>query len=136
MVEQLEFTLPQYPRGYHLITTEINKRLPKLPDKGLISIFIKHTSASLAINENADPTVRYDFETFFTKLVPDGTNWFQHSSEGDDDMPAHIKTSVIGQSLTIPITNGKLNLGTWQGVYLCEFRYEGGPRRIVITILG
>jgi len=135
MVEQLEFSLPQYPRGYHLVTNEITKRLPNLPEKGLLNIFIKHTSAALTLNENADPTVRKDFESIFSRLIPEGQSWYQHDSEGDDDMPAHIKSSILGQSITIPITQGKLNLGTWQGIYLCEFRNYGGSRKIVITIL-
>lgn len=134
MINQVEITLPSYRRGFHLVTNEIAKNLPKLPETGIINILLKHTSAAITINENADPSVRHDFETFFSKLIPDGTPWFEHNSEGDDDMPAHIKASLIGQSLTIPITNGKLNLGTWQGIYLCEFRNHGGNRKLVATI--
>ena len=134
MINQVEITLPSYRRGFHLVTSEIAKNLPKLPETGIINILLKHTSAAITINENADPSVRHDFETFFSKLIPDGTPWFEHNSEGDDDMPAHIKASLIGQSLTIPITNGKLNLGTWQGIYLCEFRNHGGNRKLVATI--
>lgn len=135
MIDQIEITLPSYQRGFHLVTDEISKSLPKLPEKGIINLLLKHTSAAITINENADPTVRQDFESFFSKLIPDGTPCFLHDSEGDDDMPAHIKSSIIGQTLTIPITNGKLNLGTWQGIYLCEFRNYGGRRKIVATIL-
>ena len=135
MVSQVEITLPSLGRGAHLITNEITKNLPELPEFGLLNLLLKHTSAAITINENADPTVRVDFEKFFSKLVPDGTQWFSHDSEGDDDMPAHIKSSLLGQSLTIPITNGRLNLGTWQGIYLCEFRNHGGPRKIIVTIL-
>jgi len=135
MVEQIEIQLPLYPRGFHLVTDEIVRNLPKLPEKGILNIFIKHTSAAIAINENADSTVRSDFEAFFNKFIPESTTWFAHNSEGSDDMPAHLKTSIIGQTITIPITNGKLNLGIWQGVYLCEFRNHGGNRRIVVTMV-
>jgi secondary thiamine-phosphate synthase enzyme len=134
MIQQTEFTLPQCNRGYHLITDIIQKQIPSLPEKGLLNIFIQHTSAALTINENFDHTVRKDFETFFNKLIPDGSSHFAHDSEGDDDMPAHLKASILGQSITIPITNNSLNLGTWQGIYLCEFRNNGGRRRIVITV--
>jgi len=135
MVEQFEIKLQPRPRGFHLITEEISKNLPELPEKGILNIFIKHTSAGITINENADRTVRKDFESFFSRLIPDGTTWFEHNTEGDDDMPAHLKSSIIGQTLSVPITNHRLNLGTWQGVYLCEFRNYGGSRNIVITIL-
>ena len=134
MIQQTEFTLPQFKRGYHLITDIIQKQIPSLPEKGILNIFIQHTSAALTINENFDHTVRKDFETFFNKLIPDGSSYFAHDSEGDDDMPAHLKASLLGQSLTIPITNNGLNIGTWQGIYLCEFRNNGGRRRIVITV--
>jgi len=135
MVEQLEITLPPYRRGYHLITDQIVRQLPKLPEKGLLNILIQHTSAGICLNENADPSVRVDFETFMNKLVPENFPGFVHTLEGSDDMPAHLKSSLIGASLTIPITNHELNLGTWQGIYLCEFRNSGGRRRLVITIL-
>lgn len=135
MVEQLEITLPPYRRGYHLITDQIVRQLPKLPEKGLLNILIQHTSAGISLNENADPSVRVDFETFMNKLVPENFPGFVHTLEGADDMPAHLKSSLIGASLTIPITNHELNLGTWQGIYLCEFRNSGGRRRLVITIL-
>lgn len=135
MVNQVQILLRPHPRGFHLITEEILKNLPKLPENGIVNIFIKHTSAAITINENADLTVRTDFEAFFNKLIPDGTSWFSHNAEGDDDMPAHIKASIIGQSITIPIINRTLNLGTWQGIYLCEFRNHGGARKIVVTII-
>ena len=135
MVEQLEIKLEPYRRGFHLITDVIRKNLPNLPEKGVVNIFIKHTSAGLTINENADSTVRKDFENYFNRLIPDSTSWFEHNTEGNDDMPAHLKASIIGQTVTIPITNHRLNLGTWQGIYLCEFRDYGGSRTIVITVL-
>ena len=135
MIEQIEIVLPAYKRGFHLITNEIINRLPKLPQNGIANIFIKHTSAGITINENADSAVRTDFESFFNKLIPDNSPWITHNSEGFDDMPAHLKASIIGQSLSIPITNYKLNLGTWQGIYLCEFRNNGGQRKIIITVL-
>ena len=134
MISQVEITLPSYARGYHIITHIINDRLKNLPKQGLANIFIKHTSAAITINENADPSVTVDFENFMKKLIPDGDSIFTHTLEGDDDMAAHIKSSCIGQSLTIPITDYKLNLGTWQGIYLCEFRNRGGNRKLVITI--
>lgn len=136
MVEQLEISLPPYRRGYHLITDQIIRQLPKLPEKGLLNILIQHTSAGICLNENADPSVRVDFETFMNKLVPENFSGFVHTLEGADDMPAHLKSSLIGASLTIPITNHELNLGTWQGIYLCEFRNAGGRRRLVVTIMG
>lgn len=134
MIQQTEIKLPQYNRGYHLVTDIILKNLPELPETGLLHIFIQHTSAGITINENFDFTVRNDFESFFNKLIPDGSSYFIHDSEGDDDMPAHLKSSLIGQSVTIPITNKKLNLGTWQGIYLCEFRNIGGKRKLVISV--
>ena len=134
MINQFEITLPPFRRGYHIITSYIIKEIGNLPEKGLLNIFIKHTSAALTINENADPSVLTDFENFTNKLIPDGDKIFSHTMEGPDDMAAHIKASTYGQSLTIPITNNKLNLGTWQGIYLCEFRNHGGNRKIVITV--
>ncbi len=134
MIEQLTITLPEYRRGFHLITRTIDQHLPTLPEKGLLNILIKHTSAAITINENADPSVRADFEQVFNRLVPENQSFYSHTLEGADDMPAHIKSSLLGQSLTIPITNHRLNLGTWQGIYLCEFRDYGGPRDLVITI--
>jgi len=134
MTTQIEFSLPPYPTGFHLVTDAIVKRLPQLPDAGIVNIFIKHTSAGITINENADYTVRTDFHKFISKLIP-FSSYFEHTLEGDDDMTAHIKSSIIGQSITIPITNGRLNLGTWQGIYLCEFRDSGGSRKIVVTVI-
>ncbi len=134
MVDQLEIIMPPYTRGFHLVTGEIVKQLPRLPDKGMLNLFIQHTSAGLAINENADPSVRIDFDYFFNHLIPDSSFEFLHTIEGDDDMPAHLKASIIGQSITIPVTHGKLNLGMWQGIYLCEFRNDGGRRKVVATI--
>lgn len=134
MVRQINILLPSYPRGFHLITHLIEDQLDDLPQTGLLHLFIQHTSAGLTINENADPTVRVDFETIFNQLVPEGSRHYIHTFEGPDDMPAHIKSSLAGQSVTIPITNGRLNLGTWQGIYLCEFRNHGGRRRLITSI--
>jgi secondary thiamine-phosphate synthase enzyme len=136
MIEQFEISLPAFRRGFHLVTHHIESHLKDLPEKGLVNIFIRHTSAGLTINENADPTVRTDMEAFFDKYVPENEPYFRHVLEGADDMPAHIKSSLTGVSLTIPVTNGRLNLGTWQGIYLCEFRNHGGSRRLQITIYG
>jgi secondary thiamine-phosphate synthase enzyme len=135
MVKQTEFTLPQFSRGFHLITHLVTDKLPELPNEGILHLFIKHTSAALTINENADPSVRTDLNEFFNRLVPEKQAWYQHTSEGPDDMPAHIKASVIGFSVSVPITNRRLNLGTWQGIYLCEFRNNGGSRKIVATVI-
>ena len=134
MIRQIEISLPPFRRGYHIITGIIKKEIGELPENGLLNIFIKHTSAAITLNENADPTVTDDFERFMNVLVPDGSSLFRHTDEGVDDMPAHIKSSFFGQSLTIPISNYKLNLGTWQGVYLCEFRNYAGSRKLVLTI--
>ena len=136
MLEQIEIKLSPRKRGFHLITGEISSLLPTLPKKGLLNLFIKHTSCALAINENADPDVRLDLETIFNKIVPENAPYYMHTLEGSDDMPAHAKSVIVGTSLSIPITNGRLNLGTWQGIYLCEFRNYGGARRIVATIIG
>lgn len=135
---QKEITLPGYPRGFHLITSVIEKAIPEIKEMrvGQLQVFIKHTSASLTINENADPTVRLDFESHFNKMVPENAPYYKHDTEGPDDMPAHIKSSLMGSSVTIPITNGRLNTGTWQGIYLCEHRDHGGSRTIVITAWG
>ena len=135
MIEQFEIVLPVYKRGYHLITGLIERQLPNLPEKGLVNILIQHTSAGICLNENADQSVRYDFEFFMNKLIPENDSAFTHTLEGSDDMPAHLKSSLIGASLTIPITNHKLNLGTWQGIYLCEFRNYGGRRKLVVTVI-
>ncbi|SFF00441.1 secondary thiamine-phosphate synthase enzyme YjbQ [Thermophagus xiamenensis] len=134
MIKQVKITLPEFKRGFHLITSYITSQLPELPDKGLVNIFLQHTSAGLTINENADPSVRDDFETIFNKLVPENDPDYTHTLEGADDMPAHVKSSLLGPSLTIPVVNGRLALGMWQGIYLCEFRNYGGPRRLLITI--
>lgn len=134
MTEQIEFTLSAKKKGFHLITDEIIERLPKLPQTGILNLFIKHTSAALTINENADPSVRYDFEQITNRLVPENQSYYTHIFEGSDDMPSHVKSSLYGVSISIPITNNKLNLGIWQGIYLCEFREYGGTRKIVATI--
>ena len=135
MIQQLSIILPAFKRGYHLVTDLIEQQLPPLPDKGLINILIQHTSAAISLNENADPSVRRDFESFMNKLVPENNPIFTHILEGEDDMPAHIKSSLIGASVNIPVTNHRLNLGTWQGIYLCEFRNSGGRRKLVVTIM-
>ncbi len=132
---QLEIKLPSYPRGYHIITDEVMSYLRDLPQTGVLHIFIKHTSAAITINEAADSDVLTDFESIFNKIVPENLPFLTHTLEGPDDMPAHIKAAMIGNSITIPITKGKLNLGTWQGIYLCEFRNRGGSRRLVATVL-
>lgn len=135
MVEQVEFTLRPYPRGIHLVTGEVMRQLPLLPERGLLNLLIKHTSAALALNENADPDVRHDLNIIFDRLVPENAPFYLHTDEGPDDMPSHAKSVIVGSALTLPITDGHLNLGTWQGIYLCEFRDYGGPRRVVATIL-
>lgn len=134
MIKQYEILLKNYQRGYHLITAQILSQIDVLPETGMLNIFIKHTSAGLTINENADPSVLADFESSFNNLLPENQPFYTHVFEGEDDMPAHLKSSLVGVSLTIPITNGKLNLGTWQGIYLCEFRNHGGRRKIVVTV--
>ena len=138
MFFQKEIRLPAAQRGFHLITQDIELALPELKKLrvGLLHVFIKHTSASLTINENADPTVRQDFESHFNEVVKENEPYYKHTYEGPDDMPAHIKASLLGSSVTIPITNGQLNLGIWQGIYLCEHRDHGGARHIVITAWG
>ncbi len=136
MWQQVEIQLQSRSRGFHLVTGEITRQLPPLPKVGLLHLFIKHTSAALTINENADPDVRVDMESIFNRLVKEREPYYQHTLEGDDDMPAHAKSSIIGVSVTIPIAGGRLNLGTWQGIYLCEFRDYGGSRRVVATIMG
>ena len=135
---QKNFRLSAHPRGLHIITSEITSQFPEIAqiEKGLLHIFIQHTSAALTINENADPTVRSDFEKHIDKLVPEDLPYYEHNYEGSDDMPAHIKSSLMSSGLSIPITDGRLNLGTWQGIYLCEFRNNGGPRRLLLTAMG
>ena len=135
MIQQTEFRLTEKRRGCHLITREILDNLPKtLPKVGLLNLFVKHTSCALSINENADPDVRSDMEKIMNHIVKENEPYYDHVLEGADDMPAHAKSSLFGVSVTIPITNGRLNLGTWQGIYLCEFRDYGGARSIVATI--
>ena len=138
MVFQKEISLPSFPRGFHIVTNDILSALPEISSiaAGMLQVFIKHTSASLTINENADPTVRADFERHFNKMIPEKAPYFEHTYEGDDDMPAHIKGSLLGSSVLLPISNGKLNLGTWQGIYLCEHRNYGGERKLVLTAWG
>ena len=134
MVCQIEITLKEYPRGFHLITQEILQQAGPLPESGILHVFIKHTSAGLTINENADFTVREDFESSFNRLVPEDADHYIHTVEGSDDMPAHIKSTLVGSSVSLPITNHLLNLGIWQGIYLCEFRNHGGRRKLVLTV--
>lgn len=138
MFLQKEFYLKARSRGFHLITSEILEQIPEIRNikTGIVNIFIQHTSASLTINENADPDVRIDMETHFNKMVPENKNYYLHTAEGQDDMTSHIKAAIIGSSISIPVTNGKLNLGLWQGIYLCEHRNNAGNRRIVATVFG
>ena len=135
---QKEISLPDFERGYHLITDIVINEIPELKEIkiGQLQVFIKHTSASLTINENADPTVRMDFETHINKMIPENMPYYKHDYEGADDMPAHIKSSMLGCQVLIPITNGELNLGTWQGIYLGEHRNYGGHRKLVLTFFG
>ena len=133
---QKELTLEARPRGFHLITDELVNQLPELLELniGLLHIFILHSSASLTINENADPSVLTDFESYFNRAVAENEPYYTHTYEGSDDMPAHIKASMLGSSISVPITDGYLNLGVWQGIYLCEHRDQGGPRNLIVTI--
>jgi secondary thiamine-phosphate synthase enzyme len=135
---QREVRLDPRPRGFHLVTSEVTGALPELGAvrAGLLHVFIRHTSASLTLNENASPDVRRDFETWFTDAVPDGAPYWTHTLEGDDDMPAHVKASLLGPSLSLPVARGRLALGTWQGIYLCEHRDRGGPRTLLVTLHG
>lgn len=135
MTVQIEITLRPRKRGFHLITDEITSQLPELPETGLLNLFIKHTSCGLCINENADPDVREDMESIFNRIVPEAQPYYMHTLEGPDDMVAHAKSVISGVSLTVPVSRGRLNLGTWQGIYLCEYRNHGGPRKIVATII-
>jgi len=134
---QKSITLSPKPRGFHLITDEILQEIPELKEikAGVAHIFIQHTSAGLTINENADPSVRRDFESHFNRMVPEDTSLFEHTLEGPDDMTSHIKSSILGHSVSVPVTNGRFNLGTWQGIYLCEHRNRGGARKLVVTVL-
>ena len=134
MIYQKKITLPGFRKGYHLITGLIEENLPELPDCGLLHIFVMHTSAGITINENADATVRNDFESFMNRMIPESSSVYIHSDEGSDDMPAHLKSSIIGFEITIPITGHQLNLGTWQGIYFCEFRNFGGKRDLILTV--
>ena len=138
MAIQKRLSLPAYPRGFHLVTHLVERELPEIAEieVGVLHVFIQHTSASLTINENADPTVRHDLEEHFNRAVPEEAPYYRHTAEGPDDMPAHIKASTLGSSISIPISGGRLNLGTWQGIYLCEHRERGGSRRLVVTALG
>jgi len=135
---QRQMTLAPHPRGFHLVTRQVLEAMPELGDLavGMLHLLIQHTSASLALNENASPDVRRDFETWFDAAVPQRAPYWTHTLEGDDDMPAHIKASLLGPSLTLPIAHGRPALGTWQGIYLCEHRDRGGPRRVVLTAWG
>ncbi len=135
---QKTITLAPKSRGFHIITHDVLENIPELKDlkTGILHLFIKHTSASLTINENADPTVRTDFESHFNMLAPENQSYYQHTFEGSDDIPAHLKASLLGSSVSIPITDGRLNLGTWQGIYLCEHRNHGSDRELVLTIQG
>ena len=135
---QKEIILKERSRGFHIITREIEDMFQELRgiSKGIANIFIKHTSASLSVNENADPDVRTDLETHFNLMVPENKNYYMHTAEGPDDMTSHIKASILGSSLVIPVTDGKFNLGTWQGIYLCEHRNSGGRRKILLTVFG
>ena len=135
---QKTITLSPKSRGFHIITHDVLENIPELKDlkPGILQLFIKHTSASLTINENADPTVLTDFESHFNMLAPENQSYCQHTFEGSDDMPAHLKASLLGSSVSIPITDGRLNLGTWQGIYLCEHRNRGPDRKLIVTIQG
>lgn len=135
---QREITLDSRPRGFHLVTDEVVQALPELRNVriGLLHILLQHTSAALTLNENADPSVRADFESWFNRAVPENQPYYRHDDEGPDDLPAHIKSSLLGATLLLPVTRGRLNLGTWQGIYLCEHRNRGGARRLVLTLQG
>lgn len=134
-MKQVEFTLPAFPRGYHVITDQVESAVGPLPQTGVLQIFIKHTSAAITINESADPDVLTDFESIFNFLIPENLPFLTHTIEGPDDMPAHIKAAIIGNTITIPISHHRLNLGTWQGIYLCEFRNHASRRKLVATIM-
>lgn len=135
---QKEIKLKARSRGFHIVTSEVESQLSELKEinSGMLNVFIKHTSAGITINENADPTVREDFESHFNEMVPENMPYYKHTLEGSDDMPAHIKASLLGNSLQIPVTSGKLNLGTWQGIYLAEHRNNGGSRKLVLSLYG
>jgi secondary thiamine-phosphate synthase enzyme len=135
MIQHIEMALPEFKRGFHLITEQTLKEIEKLPQSGLLQIFCRHTSCALSLNENCDPSVRDDLNRFIDYLIPETKFDYTHTAEGEDDMPAHIKATIIGAHLSIPIINGKLALGTWQGIYLCEFRNSGGPRKLILSII-
>ena len=134
MIIHKNITVSSRGRGFYLITNELEQQLGELPDKGMVNLLLKHTSAGITINENADPSVRTDFETFISDLIPENYSGYTHTMEGSDDMPAHIKSSLFGVNLTLPVINGRLDMGTWQGIYLCEFRNSPGRRKITATI--
>ena len=134
MVQQFSIQLPSFRRGFHLITRLVLDQIGDLPETGILHLFIQHTSAGLSVNENADPSVRVDFEQIFNRLVKEDQSYYTHTLEGSDDMPAHVKASLVGSSVSLPISQHRLNLGTWQGIYLCEFRNHGGNRHVVATI--
>ena len=136
MVAQTEFTLRPRSRGFHLITDEVRGNLPVLPETGLLHLFIKHTSAALTLNENADPDVQTDLDAIFDRLVREREPFYTHTTEGDDDMPAHAKSSILSAGVTVPISRSRLNMGMWQGIYLCEFRNRAAGRRVVVTVIG
>lgn len=136
MISQTLIRLKSYPEGFHLITREIEKQLPRLPSAGIVNLFLLHTSAGLCINENADPSVRNDMRTIFERIAPENDPVYTHTYEGSDDMPAHVKSVLTGNSLSIPIRNGSLALGKWQGIYLCEFRKQASCREIIATVIG
>ena len=138
MWQQVQILLKPRRRGFHLITEEVERQLPQLQhfQIGLCHLLLQHTSASLSLNENADPSVRQDFESYFNRSIAENQSWMRHTCEGSDDLPAHIKSSLLGCSLTLPITQGRLNLGTWQGIYLCEHRNHGGARQLIATLNG
>ena len=136
MIWQKEISLPAKPKGFHLVTRIIEEQLPELPMKGILHVFILHTSAGLTLNENADPDVRTDLDMAFDELAPENHPKYTHTAEGPDDMPAHIKSSLVTSSVSIPVHDGRLVLGTWQGIYLCEFRMHGGSRKLFLTLTG
>jgi secondary thiamine-phosphate synthase enzyme len=134
MIIQKEIKLPPFGKGFHIIDRYVKEAIGELPEKGLLHVFIKHTSAGLMINENADPDVRTDLAALLDRIAPEGAPFYTHTMEGPDDMPAHFKSSVLGQSVTVPVTDHKMNLGIWQSIYLCEFRNHGGSRKLVVTL--
>lgn len=134
MIKNIKIQLPEFSKGFHLITRKIMENIDEFPENGLMHIFIQHTSAALTLNENADPSVRHDLNKIFDKIVPENQAFYTHTSEGPDDMPAHAKSILCGSSVSIPIINSRLAPGNWQGIYLCEFRQDAGPRNLIISI--